>query len=64
MTNVDIKISIPLLMNYSSSLKPEIDEETLLLMIEDFSRYVMNLYGLMVEEVSNSNRYRGNWEPV
>lgn len=33
-------------------------------MIESFSKYVMNLYGMLIEEAINSNRYKGIWEPV
>lgn len=51
-------------MDYSASLKRTIDDKTLLMMIKSFSEYVMNLYGMLIEESINSNRYKGLWEPI
>lgn len=64
MNSLEIKININRLMDYSASLKRTIDEKTLLSMIKSFSIYVMNLYGLLIEEAINSNRYKGLWEPI
>ena len=64
MDSLEIKINIKKLTDYSASLKRTIDEKTLLLMIESFSKYVMNLYGVLIEEAINSNRYKGVWEPI
>ena len=64
MNSLEIKINIKKLTDYSASLKRTIDEKTLLLMIESFSKYVMNLYGVLIEEAIKSNRYKGVWEPI
>lgn len=64
MNSSEIKINIKKLTDYSASLKRNIDDKTLLLIIESFSKYVMTLYGAMIEEAVNSNRYKGVWEPI
>lgn len=64
MNSLDIKINIKKLTDYSASLRRTIDKKTLLLIIESFSKYVMNLYGVLIEESVNSNRYNGIWEPL
>lgn len=64
MTNLDIRINVKKLMDYSESLKPHLKEETLLMMIESFAYYILRLYVSMIEESIYSNRYKGKWEPV
>lgn len=64
MTSLDIKISISKIKDYSVSSLSKKEEKTLLMLIESFSMYVMNLYGILIEEAVNSNRYRGQWEPM
>lgn len=64
MNSLEIKISIRKLKNYSASLKRTTNEKTLLMIMESFSNYVMNLYGVLIEEAINSNRYKGVWEPI
>lgn len=64
MISFDIRININKIKNYSKTLRPTVDDETLSLMISSFSTYVKNLYGRMIEEAMNSRRYRGKWEPV
>jgi hypothetical protein len=64
MNSLEIRIRTRKLMDYSASLKRTIDDKTLLMMIKSFSEYVMNLYGMLIEESINSNRYKGLWEPI
>lgn len=64
MNSLEIRINITKLKNYSATALRTVEEKTLLTMIESFSKYVMNLYGMMIEESINSNRYKGQWEPV
>lgn len=64
MTNFDIKINIRKISNYSGLSNNRRTRKTLLLMIESFSQYVLELYGRLIEEAIYSRRYKGNWEPV
>lgn len=64
MNNLDIKVPVKKLLDYSASLKSTIPEETLLLMIESFSHYVKRLYFNLICEAVNSRDYKGNWEPI
>lgn len=64
MSNLDIKINIRRLMDYSGSLDVSEDKKTLLSMIESFSSYVSELYLSMIQESIYSRRYKGEWEPV
>lgn len=64
MSNLDIKININDLLDYSASLGSTIEKKTLLKMIKSFSKYVLELYGRLIEEAIYSRRYKGRWEPV
>lgn len=64
MSNLDIKININKLLDYSESLGSTIEKKTLVLMIKSFSEYVLELYGRLIEESIYSNRYKGHWEPI
>lgn len=64
MISYDIHIDIGKLLHYSEPLKPDIDNETLLMMIRSFSSYIRSLYLAMIEESIYSPRYKGEWEPT
>lgn len=64
MTNLDIRINIRELTDYSATLEDKIDRKTLLLIMKSFSKYVAALYVKMIEEAINSRRYKGKWEPI
>lgn len=64
MSNFDIRINIRNLTNYTLKSGISTNKKTILLMIEDFSYYIRNLYLLSLEESINSKRYKGKWEPI
>lgn len=64
MTNLDIKINIKKLSDYSVSLKRTIDEDTISLMIKSFANYIRILYLEAIQDAMNSKRYEGQWEPI
>lgn len=64
MNALDIKINIKKLTDYSESLKSTVDDDTLLLMIKSFAKYIRVMYGCLIEEAIYSKRYKGKWEPT
>ena len=64
MTNINIRIRIKKISDYSKSSGDTFKKKTLLLMIESFAYYILNLYGRLIEEEINSPRYKGKWEPI
>lgn len=63
MTNLEVKVSITKLLEYSDFLEDEIDKRTRIKLIGSFCEYLKRLYITMVEESMNSNRYKGRWDP-
>lgn len=63
MTNFDIRLNIPRLAANTIRLGSRLDDKELNIVVGAFAAYLRELYGLMVEEAINSNRYKGEWEP-
>lgn len=64
MSNLDIKININKLMDYSESFGITKNKKILLKIIRSFAEYVLQFYGRLITEAIYSNRYKGKWEPV
>lgn len=64
MKDYEVIIKIDRLLHYSASLKPDISNETLLMIIRSFSSYVRDMYKAMILEFIYSKKYKGSWEPV
>ena len=62
-SNLEIRVNINKLIEYSESLQSSVDRKTMIKMIRSFSQYLSGLYVRMIIESINSNRYKGNWEP-
>lgn len=64
MSSLEIKVNVRVLEDYSKKFFDKIEKKTLLKIIKAFSEYLLELYGSLIEEAVNSNRYKGQWEPV
>lgn len=63
-TSLDIRIRINTLAEHSRGLRKQMGRKDFTDLVRSFSKYVRVLYLMMIEEAMNSNRYKGNWEPV
>lgn len=64
MSSFDIIIRVHRLSSYSiANLDTKLEDDTLYKVVEAFSNYIKNLFGLLIEEATYSSRYKGKWEP-
>lgn len=63
-SNLEIRVNIRKIIEFSKPLQKTIDNKTLIKMIYAFSSYLSELYLDLIDEAINSNRYKGKWEPT
>lgn len=64
MNSYEITINVTKLLHYSNPPKSKVDNKTLVMLINSFSKYIRNVYMSMIESKIYSARYKGEWEPV